>query len=63
MLQRGLACIAIGAAVLLAPMFLKSPAYRDMIGGAFIVGWFAVVLGAALVLVALVQEARKQGPR
>ncbi len=59
MLQRGFACIAIGAAVLLAPLFLKTPAYRDMVGGAWLVGWFAIVLGVALVVVALVRRARQ----
>ncbi|MDB5733040.1 MAG: hypothetical protein JWQ03_2935 [Variovorax sp.] len=63
MLQRGLACIAIGAAVLLAPLFLKSPVYRDMIGGAHLVGWFAVVLGVALVAVDLVRRAQGEKRR
>lgn len=60
MLQRGIACIVIGLAVLLAPMILQSPSYRNMIGGAYQVGWFAIVLGAALVVVELVQRARRK---
>jgi hypothetical protein len=63
MLERGILCILIGAAVLLAPYFLQSPAYRDMIGGAYLVGWFALVLGVALVVVDLVQRARGGGRR
>lgn len=60
MLQRGIACIVIGLAVLLAPRILQSPSYRDMIGGAYQVGWFAIVLGMALVVVELVQRARRK---
>jgi len=60
MLPRGIACIVIGIAVLLAPMFLRSPSYRDMIGGAYLVGWFAIVLGIALVAVELVQRAKRK---
>ena len=60
MLQRGIACIVIGLAVLLAPMILQSPSYRDMIGGAYQVGWFAIVLGTALVVAELVQRARRK---
>ena len=58
MFERGLLCILIGAAVLIAPRFLTSPAWHDIIGGAHIVGWFALVLGIALVVVDLVQRAR-----
>lgn len=60
MLPRGIACIVIGVAVLLAPMFLQSQAYRDMIGGAYLVGWFAIVLGIALIVVELVQRAQRK---
>lgn len=61
MLPRGIACIVIGAAVLLAPMFIQSPGTREMIRGAYLVGWFAIVLGAALVVVELLQRARQRG--
>ncbi|CAN7342313.1 hypothetical protein LJR290_001876 [Variovorax sp. LjRoot290] len=63
MLERGLMCILIGAAVLLAPHFLQSPAWRETIGGAYVVGWFALVLGVALVAVDLFQRAKKSGGR
>ena len=58
MFERGLLCILIGAIVLIAPRFLTSPFWLDMIGGAHVVGWFALVLGIALVVVDLVQRAR-----
>ncbi len=51
-------CAVIGAAVLIAPRFLQSPMWRDMVGGAYLVGWFALVLGIALVAVDLVQRAK-----
>ncbi|MET0210548.1 MAG: hypothetical protein ABWZ88_01235 [Variovorax sp.] len=60
MLLRGIACIVIGAAVLLAPMFLQSPSLRATVGGAYLVGWFAVVLGVALVVVEGVRRARRR---
>ncbi len=50
MLERGVMCILIGAAVLIAPNFLQSPTWRDMVSGAYIVGWFAVVLGWAAIM-------------
>jgi len=58
MLERGLLCILIGAAVLIAPYFLTSPQWRETIAGAHVVGWFGLVLGIALVVVDLVQRAR-----
>ena len=60
MLARGIACIVIGAVVLLAPHFLQSASYRDMVGGAHLVGWFAIVLGVALVVVDLVKRSRNR---
>jgi len=61
MRERGILCIVIGAAVLIAPRFLSSPAWREMVGGAYLVGWFALVLGIALVAVDLVQRAKTDG--
>lgn len=60
MLLRGIACIVIGAVVLLAPHFLQSAGYREMIGGARLVGWFALVLGIAMVVVDRVRHLRKR---
>ncbi len=53
MVERGILCVVIGAAVLLAPRFLAASGTRDMIAGASVVGWFAVVLGVALIAVDL----------
>jgi uncharacterized membrane protein HdeD (DUF308 family) len=57
LLQRGIACIVIGLAVLLAPGFIAAPNLRATIAGASVVGWFGIVLGAVLVVVALRQRA------
>ncbi len=63
MIERGILCILIGAAVLIAPQFLASPGWRETIGGAYLVGWFALVLGMALVGVDLVGRVRSGGRR
>jgi uncharacterized membrane protein HdeD (DUF308 family) len=57
-LDRGILCIVIGAAVLLAPRFLQGSHWFEMVAGAYLVGWFALVLGVALVVVDLVQRAK-----
>ncbi len=58
LLPRGIACIVIGLAILLAPGFLQSQAYREMFAGAYVVGWFAIVLGVALIVVGLVKRGK-----
>lgn len=63
MIERGILCILIGAAVLVSPRFLESPTWRETIGGAYLVGWFALVLGVALVVVDLVGRVRSGGRR
>jgi uncharacterized membrane protein HdeD (DUF308 family) len=63
MLERGILCIVIGGAVLLAPYFVRSAAWQEMVGGAQVVGWFAVVLGVALVVVELVQRGKRKAGR
>ena len=55
-LERGILCLVIGAAVLLVPRFLQGTRWFDMVAGAYIVGWFALVLGIALVGVGLFQR-------
>ena len=58
MAERGVLCLLIGIAVLVAPHFLGSSGWHDMIAGAATVGWFALVLGVALIVVDLVQRAK-----
>ncbi|MEH3086868.1 MAG: hypothetical protein PGN26_10115 [Xylophilus ampelinus] len=62
LLERGIACIVIGLAVLLSPSFITAPQLRATIAGASVVGWFGVVLGVALVAVALKRRAGGRKP-
>lgn len=55
-LERGILCLVIGAAVLLAPRFLQGSRWFEMVAGAYLVGWFALALGVALVGVGLFQR-------
>jgi len=48
LLFKGLVIALIGAAVLLGPHFSRSPAVQELLSGAAVVGWFALVLGLAL---------------
>jgi len=57
-LERGILCLAIGAAVLLGPRFLQGTRWFDMVAGAYVVGWFALALGVALVAVGLFQRGK-----
>jgi len=57
-LERGILCLVIGAAVLLAPRFLQGTRWFEMVAGAYLVGWFALVLGVALVGVGLFQRSK-----
>ena len=50
LLTKGLVIAFIGAAVLLAPYFVSNPATRNVIAQSSLVGWFALVLGAAFVV-------------
>jgi hypothetical protein len=56
--ERGILCLAIGAAVLLGPRFLQGTRWFEMVAGASVVGWFALALGVALIVVDLVQRAK-----
>lgn len=57
-LERGILCLVIGVAVLLGPRFLQGTRWFEMVAGAYLVGWFAVVLGVALIVVELVKRGK-----
>ncbi|SDZ65373.1 hypothetical protein SAMN05518854_109239 [Variovorax sp. YR266] len=57
-LERGILCLVIGAAVLLGPRFLQGTRWFEMVAGAYLVGWFALVLGVALIVVELVKRGK-----
>jgi uncharacterized membrane protein HdeD (DUF308 family) len=56
LLQKGVLVAFIGLAVLLSPYFIKSPEMRAIVAGASLVGWFALVLGGALVVQAVLRR-------
>ena len=49
MLHKGVMCLLIGLAVLIAPRFMASQSFASIVSQSALVGWFAVILGAALV--------------
>jgi len=59
-LFRGIACIVIGAAVLLAPHFFGQTGIGQAAGGATVVGWFAIALGAGLVILHLTRKNKRR---
>lgn len=59
-LERGILCLVIGGAVLLGPRFLQGTRWFEMVAGAYLVGWFALVLGVALIVVELVKLGKKR---
>ena len=48
LLFKGVLCMLIGLAVLLSPRFITSPGMQGIVASSSWVGWFALVLGAAL---------------
>lgn len=48
LLFKGVICAVIGATILLAPWMARSPSVRELMAQAAAVGWFALVLGIAL---------------
>lgn len=63
LLLKGGMCVLIGLTVLVSPYFIKSPGMQDIVAGASLVGWFALVLGLAFGGLYLRRRfASKQGP-
>jgi hypothetical protein len=50
LLYKGALCALIGLAVLISPYFMSAPDLRNIVGGAALVGWFSLVLGAAFLV-------------
>ncbi|HEY0201515.1 MAG TPA: hypothetical protein VGC24_07465 [Burkholderiaceae bacterium] len=50
LLFKGLTCVLIGAVVLLAPYLARSDSVRGLMQQVRLVGWFALVLGCALLV-------------
>ena len=47
---KGILCIMIGLGVVLSPYFITSPGMQGIVGKSAAVGWFALVLGLAFVV-------------
>ncbi|MDB5879539.1 MAG: hypothetical protein JWQ41_2953 [Variovorax sp.] len=60
MFERGILVALIGIAIIVGPRFLQSSRFYEMVAGAQVVGWFALVLGIALAAVDLIQRAKKK---
>ena len=58
LLLKGAICAPIGAIILLAPYVARSQDVRELMAQAYLAGWFALVLGAALIGRALRQRWR-----
>ena len=48
LLLKGAVCALIGAIILLAPYLARSPDVRELMAQVYLAGWFALVLGGAL---------------
>lgn len=48
LLFKGLVITLIGAGILLGALYARSPSVQELLAGSRVVGWFALVLGLAL---------------
>ena len=46
---KGILCVLIGLGVLVSPYFISSPGMQGIVAKSALVGWFALVLGAAFI--------------
>lgn len=49
LLIKGILCTLIGLGVLVSPYFINSPGMQNIVAKSSLVGWFALVLGCALI--------------
>lgn len=59
LLFKGILIALIGLGVLVSPYFIESPGMQGIVAHASVVGWFALVLGAAFIVLFLVRRARR----
>ncbi|NUN62675.1 MAG: hypothetical protein HUU13_16725 [Burkholderiaceae bacterium] len=60
LLFKGVTCALIGGVILLAPLVARSPSVRELMAQAAAVGWFALVLGLALLARPALQWLRRK---
>ena len=51
LLFKGILCSLIGLGVLISPYFITSPGMQGIVAQSSLVGWFALVLGVAFIVV------------
>lgn len=56
LLIKGVTCAIIGLVVLIAPFFMRASDLSNLFRQGYIVGWFALALGAAFVIQGLVRR-------
>lgn len=56
LLFKGVMLAVIGLAVLISPGFISAPDMRATVAGAALVGWFALILGAAFIAQSLARR-------
>ncbi len=56
LLQKGILLAFIGLAVLIGPAFMAPSGMRDTVASSAVVGWFALVLGGAFVVLYVVRR-------
>ena len=62
MLLRGVLCVLIGLGVLVSPHFMGASGLRDMVAGAWLVGWFSLGLGLVFVVRFVSRRSRNKKP-
>ena len=58
LLIKGIVCSLIGLGILVGPYFMAAGGMREMVAGAWLVGWFALGLGVVFTLRYLKQRSR-----
>ena len=60
LLFKGLLCVVIGLIVLVAPIYMGASTLQAAMAKSSLVGWFAVVLGCAFIVLYRVRRARRR---
>ena len=62
LLIKGIVCSLIGLGILVGPYFMAAGGMRDMVAGAWLVGWFALGLGVVFGVRFVTQRGKRQQP-
>lgn len=61
-LFKGILCVLIGLGVLVSPHFMGASGMREMVAGAWLVGWFALALGVVFVVRFVTRRGKNKQP-